>query len=68
MRRGRVVSHEEVVERLKKDGPREPTIQWTEQATTRQLDQAHGHIALSNRERVAERITLRTEVRTVDAC
>ena len=30
-------------------------IQWTEQAT-RQLDQAHDYIALSNSERVAERI------------
>jgi toxin ParE1/3/4 len=33
------------------------TIEWTEQAT-RQLDQAHDYIALSNREDVAARITL----------
>ena len=32
-------------------------IEWTEQAT-RQLDQAHDYIALSNSEDVAERITL----------
>ena len=31
-------------------------IEWTEQAT-RQLDQAHDYIALSNSEEVAERIT-----------
>jgi addiction module RelE/StbE family toxin len=31
------------------------TIEWTEQAT-RQLDQAHDYIALSNSEEVAERI------------
>jgi toxin ParE1/3/4 len=33
-----------------------PTIEWTEQAT-RQLDQAHDYIALSNSEEVAARIT-----------
>jgi addiction module RelE/StbE family toxin len=33
-----------------------PTIEWTEQAT-RQLDQAHDYIALSNSEEVATRIT-----------
>ena len=33
-------------------------IEWTEQAT-RQLDQAHDHIALSNSEEVAARITMR---------
>ncbi|HKM86671.1 MAG TPA: type II toxin-antitoxin system RelE/ParE family toxin [Terriglobales bacterium] len=33
------------------------TIEWTDQAT-RQLDQAHDYIALSNREEIAERITL----------
>jgi toxin ParE1/3/4 len=32
-------------------------IEWTEQAT-RQLDQAHDYIALSNSEDVADRITL----------
>ena len=32
-----------------------PAIEWTEQAT-RQLDQAHDYIALSNSEEVAERI------------
>jgi len=32
-------------------------IEWTEQAT-RQLDQAHDYIALSNSEDVAERVTL----------
>ena len=32
-------------------------IEWTEQAT-RQLDQAHDYIALSNSEEVAERIAL----------
>ncbi len=32
-----------------------PVIEWTEQAT-RQLDQAHDSIALSNSEEVAERI------------
>ena len=32
-------------------------IEWTEQAT-RQLDQAHDHIALSNGEDVAARITM----------
>lgn len=32
-----------------------PTLEWTEQAT-RQLDQAHDYIALSNSEEVAERI------------
>lgn len=35
-----------------------PAIEWTEQAT-RQLDQAHDYIALSNSEEVAERITVR---------
>ena len=39
-------------------------IQWTEQAT-RQLDQAHDYIALSNSEDVADRITLRI-VRAVE--
>ena len=34
-----------------------PTIEWTEQAT-RQLDQAHDYIALSNSREVAERITM----------
>ena len=33
-------------------------IEWTEQAT-RQLDQAHDYIALSNSEEVADRITTR---------
>ncbi len=33
-------------------------IEWTEQAT-RQLDQAHDYIALSNSEEVADRITLK---------
>ena len=33
-------------------------IEWTEQAT-RQLDQAHDYIALSNSEDVASRITMR---------
>ena len=33
-------------------------IEWTEQAT-QQLDQAHDYIALSNREDVAARITMR---------
>ena len=33
-------------------------IEWTEQAT-RQLDQAHDYIALSNSEEVADRITAR---------
>ena len=33
------------------------TIEWTYQAT-RQLDQAHNYIALSNSEEVAERITM----------
>jgi toxin ParE1/3/4 len=33
-----------------------PAIEWTEQAT-RQLDQAHDYIALSNSEEVAARIT-----------
>jgi len=33
-------------------------IEWTEQAT-RQLDQAHDYIALSNSEDVADRITLK---------
>jgi plasmid stabilization system protein ParE len=33
-------------------------IEWTEQAT-RQLDQAHDYIALSNSEEVAARITMR---------
>ena len=33
-----------------------PTIEWTEQAT-RQLDQAHDYIVLSNSEEVAARIT-----------
>ena len=33
-------------------------IEWTDQAT-RQLDQAHDHIALSNSEEVAARITMR---------
>jgi len=32
-------------------------IEWTEQAT-RQLDQAHDHIALSNSEEVAARVTM----------
>jgi toxin ParE1/3/4 len=32
-------------------------IEWTEQAT-RQLDQAHDYIALSNSEEVADRITM----------
>jgi len=32
-------------------------IEWTEQAI-RQLDQAHGYIALSNSEKVATRITM----------
>jgi addiction module RelE/StbE family toxin len=32
-------------------------IEWTEQAT-RQLDQAHDYIALSNREEVAARVTM----------
>jgi hypothetical protein len=32
-------------------------IEWTEQAT-RQLDQAHDYIALSNSEEVAARITM----------
>ena len=35
-----------------------PTIEWTQEAT-RQLDQAHDYIALSNSEEVAERITTR---------
>ncbi|MFY9562033.1 MAG: type II toxin-antitoxin system RelE/ParE family toxin [Terriglobales bacterium] len=35
-----------------------PTIEWTEQAT-RQLDQVHDYIALSNSEEVAERIAMR---------
>jgi toxin ParE1/3/4 len=34
-----------------------PTIEWTEQAT-RQLDQAHDTIALSNSEEVAARIAM----------
>jgi addiction module RelE/StbE family toxin len=33
-----------------------PAIEWTDQAT-RQLDQAHDYIALSNSEEVADRIT-----------
>ena len=33
-----------------------PIIEWTEQAI-RQLDQAHDYIALSNSEKVADRIT-----------
>jgi len=33
-------------------------IEWTEQAT-RQLDQAHDYIALSNSEEVADRITMK---------
>jgi toxin ParE1/3/4 len=33
-------------------------IEWTEQAT-RQLDQAHDYVALSNSEEVADRITMR---------
>jgi toxin ParE1/3/4 len=33
-----------------------PSIEWTDEAT-RQLDQAHDYIALSNSEGVAERIT-----------
>ena len=33
------------------------TIEWTEQAT-RQLDQAHAYIALSNSEKVADRVAL----------
>lgn len=36
----------------------EPKIEWTEQAT-RQLDQAHDYIALSNNKDVADRITTR---------
>ena len=39
------------------DGARSPMIEWTEQAT-RQLDQAHDYIALSNSEEVAARITM----------
>jgi len=35
-----------------------PTIEWTQEAT-RQLDQAHDYIALSNSAEVAERITTR---------
>lgn len=35
-----------------------PTIEWAQEAT-RQLDQAHDYIALSNSEEVAERITMR---------
>ena len=34
-----------------------PTIEWTEEST-RQLDQAHDYIALSNSEEVASRITM----------
>ena len=48
-RKGRVLSHEEVVKRLKRTGRVAPVIKWTEQAT-RQLDQAHDYIALSNSE------------------
>ncbi len=36
-----------------------PAIEWTEEAT-RQLDQAHDYIALSNSEEVAERMTTQT--------
>jgi toxin ParE1/3/4 len=35
-----------------------PAIEWTEQAT-RQLDQAHDYIALSNSEEVADLVTMR---------
>jgi len=43
-------------------------IEWTEQAT-RQLDQAHDYVALSNSEEVADRITMRivTSVQRLDA-
>ena len=43
-------------------------IQWTEQAT-RQLDQAHDYIALSNSEGVADRITMQivTGIQQLDA-
>jgi len=43
-------------------------IEWTEQAT-RQLDQAHDYIALSNSEDVAARITMRivTTIQQLDA-
>ena len=42
-------------------------IEWTEQAT-RQLDQAHDYVALSNSEEVADRITMRivTSVQRLD--
>jgi len=43
-------------------------IEWTEQAT-RQLDQAHDYIALSNSEEVADRITMQivTSVQQLNA-
>lgn len=43
-------------------------IEWTEQAT-RQLDQAHDYIALSNSAEVADRITMQivTSVQRLDA-
>jgi toxin ParE1/3/4 len=34
-----------------------PTIEWTEQAT-RQLDQAHDYMALTNSQEIADRITM----------
>ena len=51
------MSHDEVVKRLQKNGTREQVIEWTEQAT-RQLDQAHDYIALTNSGEVAARITM----------
>ncbi len=57
MKKGRVVSHEDVVKRLKKDETRKLMIEWTEQAA-RQLDQAYDYIAISNSEDVATQVTM----------